>query len=414
MSLRKLCTIPKIQYFLLLAIGVSNIGDWIYLISLNLIVLDMTKSPLAVSILYILKPLAALFTNVWAGSVIDRLNKRNLMVALDIIRAVFIVSLPFFHSIWSMYLVVFFINVASSIFVPTSMTYITKLTPPEQRKQFNSLRSLVESGGFLVGPAVAGMLFLIGTPQFAIYTNALALFLSGIITLWLPNIEKQTFTEIFDQKLTLHMLKDDWKTVIQFSRRSLYVVSVYFVFSGMIVMATAVDSLEAAFAKEVLSLSNDEYGFLVSIAGAGVVVGAVINTLVVKKLSTPLLMGLGSLIVAIGYIAYAFSNTFVIAAFGFFLLSFAFSYANTGFHTFYQNNIPIEIMGRVGSIYRLLESFFIILTTAIFGIGAQLISIRTIVVAGTLVMLLIAIMLCAFCFQPSKKKHYVHDSASLN
>jgi len=245
MSLRKLCTIPKSQYLLLLAIGVSNIGDWIYLISLNLIVLDMTKSPLAVSILYILKPLAALFTNVWAGSVIDRLNKRNLMVALDIIRAVFIASLPFFHSIWSMYLVVFFINVASSIFVPTSMTYITKLTPPEQRKQFNSLRSLVESGGFLVGPAVAGMLFLIGTPQFAIYTNALALFLSGIVTLWLPNIEKQTFTEIFDQKLTLHMLKDDWKTVIQFSRRSLYVVSVYFLFSSIIIMATAVDSLEA-------------------------------------------------------------------------------------------------------------------------------------------------------------------------
>jgi hypothetical protein len=47
-----------------------------------------------------------------------------------------------------MYVVVFLINMASSMFVPASMTYITKLTRPEQRKRFNSLRSLIESGGF--------------------------------------------------------------------------------------------------------------------------------------------------------------------------------------------------------------------------------------------------------------------------
>ncbi len=59
----------------------------------------MTVSPLAVSGLYIIKPLATLSTNFWAGSFIDRLNKRKLMVFLDIFRAVFIALLPFMSSI---------------------------------------------------------------------------------------------------------------------------------------------------------------------------------------------------------------------------------------------------------------------------------------------------------------------------
>ena len=97
---------------LLAGIGISNVGAWIYLIALNLIILEMTGSPLAVAALYILKPLATLCTNFWSGSVIDRLNKRNLMVTLDLFRAVFIATLPFLSSLWSIYVVVFLINIA--------------------------------------------------------------------------------------------------------------------------------------------------------------------------------------------------------------------------------------------------------------------------------------------------------------
>lgn len=100
MNLKKLLESWKYPLILLLGIGVSNIGAWIYLIALNLIVLDMTKSPLAVSALYILKPVATLCTNVWAGSLIDRLNKRSLMVFFDLFRAICIACLPFLSSLW--------------------------------------------------------------------------------------------------------------------------------------------------------------------------------------------------------------------------------------------------------------------------------------------------------------------------
>lgn len=162
MHMKRLIESWKYPAFLLGAIGISTISEWIYFISLNLIVLKETGSALAVSILYILKPLAALFTNVWSGSLIDRLHQRNLMIALDFIRAVCIAVIPLLLSIWpvySIYFIVFFINMANSMFRPASMAYITKLIPPDHRKRFNSLRALLDSGGFLLGPSIAGMLF---------------------------------------------------------------------------------------------------------------------------------------------------------------------------------------------------------------------------------------------------------------
>ena len=41
----------------------------------------------------------------------------------------------------------------------------------------------------------------------------------------------------------------------------------------MTVMPSALDSLEAAFAKEVLQLTDADYGFLVSVSGAGIIAG---------------------------------------------------------------------------------------------------------------------------------------------
>lgn len=192
---------------LLVGIGFSTIGEWVYFIALNLIVLNMTGSALAVSGLYIIKPLATICTNFWSGSLIDRLNKRRLMVFLDLIRAFLIAVLPFFSTLLSIYLIVFTINIASSMFGPTSMTYITKLIPEEQRKQFNSIYSLMTSGSFLIGPAVAGVLFLIGAPLFAIYMNAIALLISGLLTLVMPDIEKQLNVPSRHSRLSLEVVK---------------------------------------------------------------------------------------------------------------------------------------------------------------------------------------------------------------
>ncbi|PAW41224.1 MFS transporter [Bacillus thuringiensis] len=400
----------KYPLLLLSGVGIANLGAWIYLIALNVLVYNMGGSALAVATLYVIKPLATLFTNAWSGSMIDRLNKRKLMIHLDIYRALFIAILPLLPSLWIVYVFVFFISMASAIYEPTAMTYMTKLIPVEQRQRFNSLRTLIGSGASLIGPAVAGGLLIAGTPEFAIYMNAIAFLLSGFITLLLPNFDKKEASDTTSNTLSLTVLKKDWNTVINFSRKHVYVVCVYFLFQSMFVLATATDSLELSFAKEVLLLTDSEYGFLVSIAGAGFILGAITNTILSKKLAPSLLIGIGSLFIAIGYLIYAFSNVFLIAAIGFFILSFSMAYANTGFYTFYQNNVPVHIMGRIGSIYGLVIALVTIFITILSGVATQFISIQLVVIVGSLIMLFITIVLCVFTLFPSQSKLYSTES----
>ncbi|MEC2508288.1 MFS transporter [Bacillus cereus] len=400
----------KYPLLLLSGVGIANLGAWIYLIALNVLVYHMGGSALAVATLYVIKPLATLFTNAWSGSMIDRLNKRKLMIHLDIYRALFIAILPLLPSLWIVYVFVFFISMASAIYEPTAMTYMTKLIPVEQRQRFNSLRSLIGSGASLIGPAIAGVLLIASTPDFAIYINAIAFLLSGFITLLLPNLDKKKDSDTTSNTLSLTVLKKDWITVINFSRKHVYVVCVYFLFQSMFVLATATDSLELSFAKEVLLLTDSEYGFLVSIAGAGFILGAITNTILSKKLAPSLLIGIGSLFIAIGYLIYAFSNVFLIAAIGFFILSFSMAYANTGFYTFYQNNIPVHMMGRIGSIYGLVIAIVTIFITILSGVATQFISIQLVVIVGSLIMLFITIVLCVFTLFPSQSKLYSTES----
>ncbi|MFY0517450.1 MFS transporter [Lysinibacillus sp. UGB7] len=396
---------------LLFSIGVSSVGSWIYFIALNLIVLNITESALAVSGLYIIRALSTVCTNIWSGSVIDRLNKKYLMIVLNMLQALFIAVLPFASSLVFIYGMVFLITIFSSIYHPTSMTYITKLIPIEQRKRFNALRSLLDSGAFVTGPAIAGLMFTIGTPNMAIYMNAIALFLSALFTLAMPNVEaSKQLVEKAENKLSIKLLKEDWKLVLRFSGKYSYIMTIYFLFSAMIVMMTATDSLEAAFATQVLSLSEGQYGILVSIAGGGVLIGSLTNTIIIEKIPTSWLIGMGSLITACGYIIFSLSYTFILASMGCFILSFATAFANTGFYTFYQNNIPVNVMGRIGGIYGLVEAVLIIIVTAIFGVASEVLSIRAVVVSGSMIMLLVATILFICNIQRSKNKFYANTS----
>ncbi len=307
----------KAPLLLLVGIGLSNIGAWIYLLALNLMVLNMTGSPFAVAILYMLIPIATLVTDVWAGSLIDRLNKRKLMIVLDVFRGCIIFCLPFLDSLFLIYLLVFMINMGSSIFESTSLVYMTKLVPKENRQRFNALRNFIQSSGFIIGPSIAGLLFVISTPSMAIFINAIALILSAFIIMLLPNLDLNA-DEVVYTRITFVVVKDDWKTILSFGRKHTHVTWVYLLSGGFGVFLVGIDSLEAAFATTVLHFSESTYGFLVGIAGLGMVAGSLVNVWFAKVMKLNVLIGLGSIITPIGYLLFGFSNSFIGASIGFF------------------------------------------------------------------------------------------------
>lgn len=116
------------RYSLLLSgIGVSFFGNWIYIIALNVLVLDMTKSAAAVAGIYIVYPVAKLLTNFFAGSIIDRQNKRRLMIISDVIRGLLVLLVPFMGSIWIIYTIIFVANMAGSFLGPALLFILRNL-----------------------------------------------------------------------------------------------------------------------------------------------------------------------------------------------------------------------------------------------------------------------------------------------
>lgn len=401
----------KQPLLLLAGVGISNLGAWVYFIALNLIVLEMTQSPFAVSVLYILVPLAALCANVWSGSVIDRTDTRRLMMWLDALRAIVVFSLAFIDSLALIYVLVFVLNVASSVFESASLVYMTKLVPSGDRQRFNALKNFVQSAGFILGPAIAGLLFMIGTPTFAIQLNALALLASvGILSL-LPTL----FTGSDEvEVLSLRMIIEDWKSVVRFASTMRYVTLVYGLFCVMTIFMSGLDSLEASFATQVLGFSESRYGFLVSVAGAGIITGSIINATFSARLTLPFLISFGAILTPVGYLVFAFSESFVLAAVGFFLLTFALSFANTGFLSFYQNNVPTDLMGRFSGVINVAESVLIIGLTFGIGLLAEYVGIRSTYVAFSLAFLLVGLVTVRVVLERSKRGRFEMDSTESN
>lgn len=401
----------KMASFLLTGIGISRLGDFIYLIAINLIVYDMTGSAAAVAGLWIIGPITSVLTNSWSGGLIDRKNKKSIMIWTDLARAVGVALIPFLGSIGFLYAVLFLISMAKALFMPASATYIAKLVPIESRKRFNSINSLVTSGAFIVGPAIAGGLFLIGTIETAIFLNAASFVFSAVIIWVLPDKDKDLKSPSV-QTSAYETLRNDWKQVITFAGREVFIISVYGCFLAFGLFSLAMDSQEVVFIQDVVGLTEADYSFLVSISGIGFALGALFITIVSKMLTIKQLMGYGMLLTAAGYLIYAMADSFMMVVMGFTVLGIFNAFSSAGYQTFYQNNVPVEIMGRMTSVIGVIQSFTQIIL--LFGIGVlgDLFPLRYTIVILAVLNLILSFYVCWQLMKPGKQQYFSETTSA--
>ncbi|MGF3103053.1 MFS transporter [Rossellomorea sp. DUT-2] len=388
--------------------GISTLGDFIYLVAINVLVLKLTGSAAAVAGLWIIGPIASMLTKFWSGSIIDRLNIRRIMIGTDIIRAILVAVIPFFGSIWLIYVCLFFLSVSKAFFEPAALTYITNVVPEKGRKQFNSFRSLITSSAFLIGPAISGALLLFTSVNMSIWINAFSFIVSAIMVYLLPNVN--TEVDVGVRKISLEILKSDWKEVFKFSQSNLFIVKVYFLAQFFMIVALGMDAQEVVFTQKVLNLSETEYGLLISLTGVGSVFGATIVSMVAKKLSIRVLISSGYFMVSVGYLVYAFSFSFWSVAIGFMVLGFFNSFSGTGFMTFYQNNVPVKMMGRISSIYGIFQSFLQVIFILLIGFTGDIIPVRYSIIAASTLMLVISIWQIRLVLMPSKSEYFAEET----
>lgn len=390
------------QYGLLLGgLGFSNLGNWIYLIALNLAVWHLTYSPAAVAGIYIAGPIARIFSNFFAGSIIDRYDKKRLMVYSDIIRGGVVSVMPFLPSIWLIYGFIFLANIASSFFGPSSTYVITKLVNDEDKLRFNALNSTVSYGSFMIGPALAGGIIAISNTSVAMWVNALTFFVCAWAIASLPNIESEENDN--RRRLTFSVIREDFSQVWDYIRKRPKLLTFFAVYITALMFAFALDSQEMTFLKDVLHTTDTTYGIVVSVAGIGAILGGLCATTLVKKLSVQTYIGAGFSLTMLSYLLFYASNVLWLAIISFIALGFCMAFSNTGYATMYQKTIPPGLMGRFGSSLDLLQSIAQIIFTFGLGILAEWFSLQMVAVIFSSFALILAAYLYFYLVPHTKQ-----------
>lgn len=180
---------------------VSTLGDAAYSIALGFWVLQVTGSTTLMGTLMAASALPGVLISPFAGVWIDRLNKKPLLIAMDIARGmcmILIAAAAYTHiiQIWMVFAVGILLSVCGAVFRPGINASVPILVPRSKLSNANSLLALVSSGANMLGSAAGGYLLqLFGAPLLFLF-NGLSYFFSGgsVSFIKLPNrqAEKRT------------------------------------------------------------------------------------------------------------------------------------------------------------------------------------------------------------------------------
>jgi len=180
----------------------ATIGDRIHRVALAALVYQLTGSMTVAGLAFLASGLPDLLLGPLAGVIVDRFDRRVVMIASDLVRVPLVLVLPLASWTWllSIYPLLFLINAAAILHRPAKMAAIPSVVRGGQLTTANSLSSLAESlgdiGGYpLAGLLVGGLVAAFGTEQGLIGAFAVAAlgYLCSALVLWplrLPRHER--------------------------------------------------------------------------------------------------------------------------------------------------------------------------------------------------------------------------------
>lgn len=138
---------------------VSLLGDWFNTIALYTLVFRLTGSPFALGAVFIFKMLPWALASPIAGVLVDRYNRRRLMILSDLMRAVVVLGFLLIDEASEVYLVYGLIAlqvVVGAVFIPAQSASIPNVTRPRELLTANALLSASWSVMLALGAALGG------------------------------------------------------------------------------------------------------------------------------------------------------------------------------------------------------------------------------------------------------------------
>lgn len=157
-----------------------------------------TSSATILSIATILGMLPMALLSPFVGPLVDRWNKKALLIVPDVVAAIFAIILSVsggvFHvfPIWLIFVSLLMPSIAQTFQMPTIQSVMPTMVPDKELTKLNGQLGMVQSANMIIAPALGAFLFAIIPLQYLILLDVLGAILGISILIWvqIPNNEK--------------------------------------------------------------------------------------------------------------------------------------------------------------------------------------------------------------------------------
>ena len=332
---------------------ISNLGDGVLLGALPLLTAGLTRDPVAVSAVTAFTWLPWLLFSLPVGVVVDRVDRRRLMVAMDVVRTglmgilaaavlLDVLTLPLLFGL------AFAMGTAETLFDNGAQTILPSLVPADSLARANGRLFAAEvTANQFIGPPLGSALFVAAAAvPFGI--DAATFAVSGLLLATLPgSYRAATPTE---RKTLRHEIVDGLRWLWGHRVIRSFALGA----AGLNITFTAAASLLVLFAQDELGIGDAGFGLLLAAMAVGSTAGSLLAGRVIDRLGSrsSVLVAVGVMgiaLVVIGAVRHPVAAGAMLAIVGFGQMVW-----NVVAVTYRQTVVPDGLLGRVNSVYRLI------------------------------------------------------------
>ncbi|MDG0875003.1 MFS transporter [Paenibacillus thiaminolyticus] len=373
----------------LLGAGASNLGNVISGLAFLFLAYEMTESSIYTTGVAFSQVLPYLFFGLIGGVIADWVNKKRLLIAIELIRGPLMVSLVIFDQLgmltyWHLIVISFMIQCLGCFFNPAHRAMLPMITKEEERTAVNSLLDTFTRGVTVLGPIVsAGFINTIGIIHFFTF-DALTYLLSSLFIYHIQFSETQTNAKPKKMKdILISIQKFTIWAKNEHTIRTLFMVTVIIVFLNTWVWQVGL------FMQLINTTPDGEewYSILLGWYGAAVIAVNVMIPLLWKKLSLKIYL-FGSLMWGGGIFLLGFAYHLPFYFIG--VLAAAIGLPISGLSRVYllQRYLPADQLGLGFSFNAFLLYFSNVISLGIFGFISSFVSTHILFLGCGMVMIL--------------------------
>jgi MFS family permease len=345
-----------------LAFAGSVVGDWAYAVAVSVYAYSEGGAT-AVGVLGVVRYLAMALIGPFTSTLADRHDRRRLMVNTDILRFVLVVVAAAAIAADKSPIVVYAIAVGTSVagtaFRPAQAALLPKLaTHPSQLTAANVVSSTIESVGFFVGPAIAGLLLAVTDIEVVFAFNALTYLWSAAMVrgLQVPADERSTAEDLASPDLAggvgdgvtggggFFARSGAGFRVILRDRDIRLLVGLY---CAQTVVAGASLVFQVGIAFDLLDLGESGLGVLSSVIGVGGLAGGFLALLLAQRGRLARDFGVGVILWSAPLLLVSAFPDLATALLAMAAIGLANSIVDVNSYTILQRLVPDDLMGRV-------------------------------------------------------------------